>query len=169
MSMRMQSVVRFERISGMTRVRYGEGTAFVVPLRNQGVARGLVARSNPDGVLFGYFFGPRMAEPPRLQTFAELAPEDAVLVGKFGHLGLRGGTWPVLGPLPGWDRGRWAMPALVRYEELTGRTFHVFYDDGDPNHLLREERVQPGRAEQGPKDGLMGAGHVEKRLINLLA
>jgi hypothetical protein len=165
----VQPVVGFDRITCMTRARYGEGTAFVVPLRDQGVARGLVARSNPGGVLFGYFFGPRMAQPPLLQTFAELAPEGAVLVGKFGHLGLRGGAWPVLGPLPGWDRARWAMPPLVRYEELTGRTFHVFYDDGDPNQLLREERVQPGLAEHGPKDVLMGAGYVEIRLTNLLA
>jgi hypothetical protein len=48
------------------------------------------------------------------------------------------------------------MPVLVRHEELAGRSFRVFYDDDDPNRVLREEQVAPGEVEQGPKDGLMG-------------
>lgn len=61
-----------------------------------------------------------------------------------------------------------ADPVLVRYEELSGRSFEVFYDDEDPAKLLREEQVAPGRAEQRPQDGLMGPGFVEKRLTALL-
>jgi hypothetical protein len=60
------------------------------------------------------------------------------------------------------------MPVLVRYEELTGRSFRVFYHDDDPAKLLREEQIRPGAAEQGPKDGLMGAGFVEKVLTGAL-
>jgi hypothetical protein len=60
------------------------------------------------------------------------------------------------------------MPVLVRYEELTGRSFKVSYDDDDPNKLIREEQVVPGSDEQGPKDGLMGAGYAEKVLTSLL-
>jgi hypothetical protein len=63
----------------------------------------------------------------------------------------------------------WPSPVFVRYEELTGRTFHVRYDDADPNRVIGEARVEPGPAEQGPKDGLMGAGFVESRLAALLA
>jgi hypothetical protein len=47
--------------------------------------------------------------------------------------------------------------------------FRVFYDDDDPNRVLREEQVAPGEAEQGPKDGLMGAGFAEGALTRLLA
>jgi hypothetical protein len=61
------------------------------------------------------------------------------------------------------------MPVLVRYEELAGRSFRVFYDDDDPNRVLREEQVAPGEVEQGPKDGLMGAGFAEGALTRLLA
>lgn len=61
------------------------------------------------------------------------------------------------------------MPEFIRYEELTGRSFRVEYDDDDPNTVLREESVLPGAAEQGPKDGLMGAGFVENILTDLLA
>lgn len=153
----------------MAAVRYAEGIMFAVPLRDHGVAAGLLARANPSGVLFGYFFGPRRTDPPTLESCAELSPGEAVLVGRFGHLGLRGGTWPVLGPLPGWERARWGIPPLIRYEEPTGRTFQVHYDDGDPNHVLREVQVSPGIAEHGPKDGAMGAGFVELRLTKLLS
>ena len=153
----------------MVNRRYAEGDWFAVPLRSDGFALGLIARANPRGVLLGYFFGPQRQEQPRLVDSTGLAPDQAVLVGKFGDLGIRGGSWPLLGRAPDWDRSAWPTPTFVRYEELTGRTFHVRYDDADPNRLIGESRVEPGLAEQGPTDGLMGAGFVELRLTRLLA
>jgi hypothetical protein len=100
---------------------------------------------------------------------ANLKPTDAVLVGKFGHLGLTRGTWLIIGRLADWDRTKWPMPVFVRYEELTGRSFNVFYDDDDPAKLLREEWIAPGARPQGPKDGLMGTGFVEKILTSPLS
>jgi len=90
------------------------------------------------------------------------------MVGRASHLGLRNGTWPILGRANEWDRSAWPMPVFVRYEELTGRTFQVFYDDLDPWQLLGERQVPPGVAEQGPKDGLMGFGYVELVLTRML-
>jgi hypothetical protein len=138
-----------------------EGDWFAVPLREGGFAIGVVARANPKGVLLGYFFGPRRPETPELEDVANLKPEDAVLVRKFGYLGLIRGEWPILGQLDGWDRTEWPMPVSFRYEELTGRHFHVFYDADDPNKLLRETEIEPTAAEQEPKDGLLGAGAAE--------
>lgn len=152
----------------MARTKYREGDWFAVPLREGGFGIGIVARANADGALLGYFFGPLRVETPNLCDVAVLKSGDAVLVGKFGHLGITQGKWPVLGRVDDWDRAEWSMPVFVRYEELTGRTFKVFYDDNDPNRVLREEQVLPGSAEQGPKDGLMGAGFVEKVLTTLL-
>ena len=51
---------------------------------------------------------------------------------------------------------------------MTGRSFHVHYDDDDPNRVLCEKQVAPGEAEQAPKDGLMGAGFTETILTRLL-
>lgn len=149
-------------------MKYREGDWFAVPLRDCGFAVGVIARANPRAALLGYFFGPRRGEPPKLDDVRDLRAHDAVLVGKFGHLGLTQGRWPVLGRLVSWVRSDWPMPVLVRYEELTGRSFHVFYDDDDPAKLLREEQIRPGTAEQGPRDGLMGAGFVEKVLTEAL-
>lgn len=147
---------------------YTEGDWFAIPLRTGGFALGIVARANPKGILLGYFFGPRRPEQPTLADASGLFPEQAILVGMFGHLGLRGGSWPLLGREPAWDRTTWPTPIFVRYEELTGRSFHVRYDDADPGRLIGETLVAPGVAEQGPTDGLMGAGFVEKRLTSLL-
>jgi hypothetical protein len=153
----------------MPRINYREGDWFAVPLRGGGFAVGLIARANPGGVLLGYFFGPRRSEAPAREDLAALRPGDAVLVRKFGHLGIVQGKWPLLGQLDGWDRRDWPTPVFVRYEELTGRSFRVFYDDDDPNRVLREEQISPGMAEQAPKDGLMGPGFTEGALTRLLA
>lgn len=152
----------------MARGKYREGDWFAVPLREGGFGVGLIARANPKGVLLGYFFGPREGEIPSLDQVGELAATDAVLVGTFGHLGLTQGKWPIVGRRDDWDRLAWPMPAFVRYEELTGRSFKVFYDDDDPNLLLREEQIAAGVEEHGPADGMMGAGYVEKVLTALL-
>jgi hypothetical protein len=74
----------------------------------------------------------------------------------------------VLGRERDWDRSGWPTPLFVRYEELTGRMFHVQYDDDDPARVIGEMLVEAGPAGQGPKDGLMGAGFVEIRLTRLL-
>lgn len=148
--------------------KYEEGDWFAVPLRTDGFALGLLARSNPNGALLGYFFGPRRIGVPTLDAIVGLAAVDAILVGTFGHLGLKQGKWAVVGRAEPWARDAWPMPVFVRYEELTGRTFHVFYDPDDPARLVREEQVSPGLAEHGPTDGLMGAGFVELRLTRLL-
>ena len=151
----------------MAKVNYREGDWFAVPLREGGYAVGVVARANPKAALLGYFFGPRRVDLPSLDDVADLKPDEAVLVGKFGHLGLTKGTWPILGRLEDWDRAEWSMPLFVRYEELTGLSFRVLYDD-DPNKLIREEQAAPGEGEQGPKDGSMGEGFAEKVLTSLL-
>jgi hypothetical protein len=148
----------------MAKINYREGDWFAVPLREGGYAVGLIARANADGVLLGYFFDPRREAVPSLSDVEVLTPDDAIRVGKFGHLGLKQGKWPILGRLQDWDRQAWPTPAFIRYEELSGRSFKVFYDDDDPNRLVREEEIRPGVDEQGPKDGLMGAGFVEKVL-----
>ncbi len=153
----------------MARVKYREGDWFAVPLLDGGFAVGLIGRANPRGVLLGYFFGPMRSKVPKLEDVAGLRPDDAVLVRKFGHLGIVQGKWPLLGRLDGWNRLDWKMPVFVRYEELTGRSFRVFYDDDDPIRVLREEQVAAGGAEQAPKDGLMGAGFAEAALTRLLA
>lgn len=159
-----------EKSAGRAAVTYGEGDWFAVPLRHGGFASGVIARSVPrqGRILIGYFFGPRRATIPQLEELAGLAPSDAILVRRFGDLALLRGTWPLLGKLPGWERAVWPTPAFRRFEELTGRSFKVIYDDADPSKLVREEIVDRYHLAAFAKDGLLGAGAVEVMLTGLL-
>jgi hypothetical protein len=138
------------------------------PFTSGGFAVGIVARANPRAALLGYFFGPRQRAIPSLDDVTDLKASEAVLVGRFGHLGLTRGRWPIIGQLEGWDRRDWPMPVFVRYEELTGRSIRVIYDADDPAKMMQEEEILPGADEQQPKEGLMGAGYLEKALTSLL-
>jgi hypothetical protein len=149
---------------------YSEGDWFAVPLRDGGFAVGVIARAMPrkEGVLLGYFFGPRRLVPPRLETLRSLSVADALAVGIFGDLGIISGEWPLLGRINDWDRVTWPMPAFGRFEELTGRAFRVIYDDENPNMVLREEQIDSNELNGLPKDGLSGAGAIERMLTRLL-
>jgi hypothetical protein len=154
----------------MMKRSYREGDWFTLPLQKGGIAIGLIAREMPSrgGVSLGYFFGPRRDSVPRLEELNSLSWSDAVLVRKFGHLGLVHGTWHVLGRLESWDRTAWPTPAFGRFEELTGRAFKVIYDDANPNRLIHEEQIDPLELESLPKDGLLGAEAVETVLTGIL-
>jgi hypothetical protein len=144
-----------------------EGLLFAVPLRDAGFAVGLVVRVKVP-ILLGHFYGPARDALPSLDEASAVALDDAVLVARFGHLGLQQRKWTPIGTLPTWDRDRWPTPTFVRYEELSGRTFQVMYDDSDPGRVVSERPIEPGAAEQGPKDGLAGAGFIEIALTNLM-
>jgi len=152
----------------MKKLTYREGDLFVLPLQDRGYAVGLVARSGPRGrVLFGYFFGPRYAEVPKLADLTKLLPADAILLSRFGDLSLMEGAWPVLGQMPGWDRATWRMPPFVRHDPLTGRKTQIIYSDADPNVEVGEMKLAPD-ADIEPKDGMAGAGAVEIKMTKLL-
>jgi hypothetical protein len=148
----------------MTKYKYKVGDWFAVPLTGGGFGLGLVARANPGGVVLGYFFGPRRESTPSLAECCNLRENTATMVQMFGDLGLRQGRWPILGRCDSWDPSQWPMPIFIRYEELTGRSFRVIYDDNDPNRVLREEQVTPGVSEQGPSDDMFGAKAIELTL-----
>lgn len=150
---------------------YREGDWFAVPLRGGGFGAVIIARAMPrkEGVLLGYFFGPKRDSVPTLDQLSTLSASDAALVERFGDLGILDGTWLLVGHADRWDRGAWPTPAFGRLEELTGRAFKVIYDDADPNRLLSEERIDPSELVSMPKDGLSGAGAVERILTRLLS
>lgn len=150
------------------KAKYGEGDWFSVPLRTGGFGLGLVARASSSGILLGYFFGVRSSEQPSSEDCVGLTQADAILVARFGDLGLKQGDWRVIGPAREWERRKWPVPIFMRAEQLSGRTYEVFYDDNDPGLLLGERLVPSNAPDRGLPDGLLGAGAVEKALTRLL-
>lgn len=146
---------------------YEEGSVFLVPVRDGGFARGVVARVGNHGmVVFGYFFGP-VLQSANGATTADLCAANALLCLRFGDLGLINGEWPICGKVPNWDRLMWPMPDFVRRDPL-GRLKSVLvrYSDDDP---MRVELEHPIDDDNGlAPDSLSGYGAVEIKLRKLL-
>jgi hypothetical protein len=146
---------------------YSEGSVFLVPLRDSGYARGVVARSGPQGkVLFGYFFGPRLPAQKRVEV-SDLDPGKAIFRGRFGDLGLINGEWTILGRVPRWTRSLWRIPELVRWDARgPGRHMLVRYSDVDPQRVEAQCPIDddPGLATTA----MYGYGAIEIELTKRL-
>lgn len=149
-----------------SKVNYSKGTVFLVPLRGGGFARGVVARFDGKGLVFGYFFGPKLNSPEDATTRG-LDPRLAVYITKFGDPSLRNGDWPQLGHVENWNDDEWPMPPLIRVDEFAGRAFLSHYDDRTFD-CIDEEEVSPALVARYPYDGTDGDHAAEIRLSKLL-
>ena len=146
---------------------YEEGSCFVLPLGNGGFARGIVARMNGKGRIFGYFYGPRLASTEDA-NFDGIIPDYAILLADFGDLGLLNGSWRVYGQLPNWNRALWPMPPLIRVDESENRAWLSWYDD-KTFVCTMEAEVEPQLASQYPEDATWGYRAVEIDLSRRIA
>jgi hypothetical protein len=147
-------------------LQYSEGSVFLIPLRNGGYARGVVARAGSKGkVLFGYFFGPRIESIGAI-ALDGLNPTDAVLRIRFGDLGLINGAWPILGNIPNWNRTEWPMPEFVRRDPLSGKAWLVRRSDTNPGRIDSERSIDFECQLQ--VDALAGYGAVEIKLTKII-
>jgi hypothetical protein len=149
------------------RLPYSEGDVFLVPLRQGGYARGVVARAGRNGkVLLGYFFGPRL-ESVDSALDCDLNPANAILRVRFGDLGLIQGEWPILSKVASWNRLDWPMPDFIRRDLMGAKMpVRVRYSESDPNYV---EAEHPMTADDDLEpDALYGYGAVEKKLTRLL-
>jgi len=146
---------------------YREGSVFLVPLRDGGHGRGVVARAAPKGRgLFGYFFGPRLTSTDSVPS-EDLSPSKAILRVRFGDLGLISGQWQICGSVPRWDRSEWSMPGFVRKDPLGKRKpALVIYSDTDPLRIEVERQVYDNSGLES--DSAYGYGAVEIALTKLL-
>ena len=146
---------------------YTLGTWFSVPLRSGGYAKGVVARIGRKGILFGYFFGPKLDRKPTAIP-ENICSKGHVLYGQFGDNGLIKGEWNIVGVDPNWKDEDWPMPPMIRVDEHAGIALMSTYDDATLD-FISEERCDPSLVDSHPYDRLMGYGAVEIRLTKLLA
>lgn len=147
---------------------YREGTWFGVPLEDKSFAVGIVARMHRSGkVLFGYFFGPRMASLPSASQLKTLQPGEAILACQYGDLGLIRNWWPIICHQEVFSREDWPMPKFVRQDET--RTALIEYRDDDLLTEVRCEVVAASMASGYPEDSLYGYEAVQIRLHKMLS
>lgn len=148
------------------KISYDEGSCFVFPLEGGGFARGVVARMNGKGAVFGYFFGPRLTAIEEANLDG-LDPNKAILRGDFGDLGLLKGEWKIYGRVSNWNRSEWPIPPLIRVDDIAKRAWLRYIDDVSFSSI-REEEVDPVLVDRYPYDRVMGYVAVEIRMAKLL-
>ena len=150
------------------KVRWQAGDWFSVPLRPRGFGVGIIACGNENGVLFGYFFGPRREDTPTLQETKDLKAGEAVLAARFGDLGLQSGRWHLIGRSSTYNLRQWPMPSFVRRDIVSGKLSLVSYDQEDPGLEVKIKQATPDECRGLPADGLSGHGAIEIKLSRLL-
>jgi hypothetical protein len=152
------------------KANYSEGDCFSIPLREGGYARGVVARMDGEGIVFGYFFGPKIEHIADVFISDDLSPEQSVLSGQFGDLGLLNMEWQVIGSVSSWSRDEWVMPRFLRADpgDLTG-----ILSTYDENSLKFKSEMEIDLSQvdvkNTPKDMVMGYGSVEIKLTRILS
>ena len=147
---------------------YSEGDWFAVPLNKGTFGVGRLARKGGKwNVLFGYFFGPPRAEVPPESELISLKATDAIMLSRFGDLYLISGRWQIIRDTQAWSRLLWPMPAFGRVDSAK-QAWETVYDDDEPNQWVDMQKSTLSKIAVLPKDSVMGAGFVEKRLARLL-
>lgn len=153
----------------MKKCNYHEGTVFAVPLRNSGYVRGVVARLDKKGIIFAYFYGPKINLLEEIQSINDLSLDQVLLAGMCGDLGLMKGEWPQLGLLDPWNREDFILPRFYSEDEDPGYITVVEYDD----HTLETKSISTkSKAEIDLsslcRDTCMGYGFVEIKLTKYI-
>lgn len=153
-------------------IRYKEGQWFAVPLRKHGFALGIIVRGNyrTKGGL-GYFFGPKYPEIPGDETTLGKKPGEAILITRFGDLGIINGSWPLIHSSRPFSREEWPIPKFgLEVSLLPGKGFIREYGQDDTGKwiLNNEELVDVKDIIGLPEDGSLGGGAVEIKLKQLL-
>jgi len=139
---------------------------FCVPLRKEGYTLGLITHIGKKGMLFGYFFKPKLKECPKYVP-KDICKEQYILRGKFGDKGLQDRKWHIIEVSNTIKMDDWPMSPMIRVDKSANIAFLSHYDNITLDFLF-EEKCSPDLIDQYPYDRLMGYGAVEIRLSNLV-
>ena len=141
----------------------------MTPLRNTGFARGLVARLDGRGTVYGLFFGPRVSQSDDVNIHTILQQKDVILQCRFGDLGFLRNEWKIVAHINDWSRAQWKLPAFLHVDSDGRTAFERYYND--KLEFVSERRVDCTEARKAklPEDGLYGYGAVEIVLTRLLS
>jgi hypothetical protein len=98
-----------------------------------------------------------------------LNTSDAVLIARFGDLGLLRGGWPIIGRQADWNPEEWSVPLFGKVDHVDKtRAWCVEYSD-PTLEWVRDIPATPQRVAHLPEDGVDGYLAIEIVLTRLLA
>ncbi|WP_193763318.1 Imm26 family immunity protein [Methylorubrum sp. Q1] len=145
-----------------------DGSVFLVPLRNGGFARGVIAGSSrKNNLIVSYFFGPKYETEKNVDILG-MSPEKAVISMRSSDIKINNGSWPVIGQLSNWNSDDWPTTKAVRRDPKGfSKPLLVTYDRADPFKIIGEEILDADL--NLPSSGEAGCGFVEIKLTDLLS
>ena len=159
----------------LPKVKSKNGDLFIVMDEDLRVGLGLVARGNNRPVRLGYFFPLELIDGASDDSNLLLAPNQSVLVTKFGDFEIRRGNWPFVGKVKDFSFEAWPMPKFERFVGGSDGPKARIITDYDEERL--SEYVFESEASRLPKDydlsfvvggGMAGAGYLAAQLEDLL-
>ncbi len=152
------------------KITYQEGDWITLPLKGGGYGLGIVARVGKGGVILGYFFAPRYPKLPTAQDTKGLSASDAILIARFGDLGLLRDEWHVVCHAENWKREEWLMPEFGRIDRVeTSTGYRTLYHEDRLTEIVQCVKVSAYEAVQLPHDALCGymalAIHLNRLLL----
>lgn len=158
----------------MKHIRYKEGQWFAVPLPNGGYGLGIIVRGSyrTKGGL-GYFFGPIYDAIPLPQETFLKNKDNAILIRRFGDLGIINGEWPLISDGKPFSREEWPVPLfhiVLPFPE--GKATIVKYSQdysGSERPIHTENVLLTEDIAKLPENILSGSKALEKTLYRLLS
>jgi hypothetical protein len=116
----------------------------------------------------GYFFGPTRQHLPTAADVENLHAADAVLIQRFGDLGIIEGRWPLITTTRPFERAEWPVPLFARIDLLDPTIGYVAEYSQESGEYVGTS-VRDARSLVGMWwDALSMAGAVETILTQLL-
>lgn len=160
------------KVNTMKHVKYDEGQWFAVPLRDGHYGIGIIVRGNyhTKGGL-GYFFGPKYSNVPTEQETYSKNKDNAILICRFGDLGIIRGDWPLINNAKLFSREEWPVPLFHRVLPIPENKAVIVEYRQNFNGMGApfRETITPLSEEvlRLPEAGLFGSGAVEIELTKL--
>lgn len=148
---------------------YKEGDWIAVPVLEKGYALGRIARSSRSGAIVGYFFAPLRKTLPTEDDTKGLTSQDAVVIYKFGDLGLIKDGWPIISGSNDWHREDWPLPSFGHIDIVDpSKAYRREYDEKNLNRGITETPISPEEARKLPKDGYWGHIGLQGKLARVI-
>jgi len=149
-------------------IKYREGDWFGVPLKTGGWGIGIIVRKGRGHSILAYFFGPPRRELPQdTQVLDHLHHSQAVYRARPGIVGLRMGTWPILGRHENGSRDLFPNPWFGWVDAGGTHAMRERYND-DVSDSIREP-CSIEEAFELPEECIPGNEAVEWILAEILA